>query len=224
MECKELELVIEQEGPAPLPQEARAHIATCSRCREFVADLTAIVSVAHELPAELEPPASVWVCLQSQLEIEGIIKTPAVVSLAERSVWWQGFGNPFRSRALAASAVGLLIIAGAVLQLRQAPPAPVAPGPGWQIPFKQTAKVLNEQEVDLRNMQLAGTSTVDASTSLVDDSYRQSLQQVDDFIADCERRVKAAPEDDLAREYLSNAYQQKAELLSAMMDREGSVH
>jgi hypothetical protein len=224
MECKELELVIEQEGPAPLPQEARAHIATCSRCREFVADLTAIVSVAHELPAELEPPASVWVCLQSQLKIEGIIKTPAVVSLAERSVWWRGFGNPFRSRALAASAVGLLIISGALLQLRQAPPAPVAPGPGWQIPFKQTAKVLNEQEVDLRNMQLAGTSPVDASTSLVDDSYRQSLQQVDDFIADCERRVKAAPEDDLAREYLSNAYQQKAELLSAMMDREGSVH
>ena len=69
----------------------------------------------------------------------------------------------------------------------------------------------------MRSMQLA-------STSPVDDSYRQSLQQVDDFIAECERRAKAAPEDDLAREYLSYAYQQKAELLSAMMDREGSVH
>jgi len=36
--------------------------------------------------------------------------------------------------------------------------------------------------------------------------------------------VNAAPQDELAREYLSNAYQQKAELLSAMMDREGSIH
>jgi len=63
-----------------------------------------------------------------------------------------------------------------------------------------------------------------ASTSAVDTSFRQNLQQVNDFIADCERRVNATPQDELAREYLSNAYQQKAELLSAMMDREGSVH
>jgi hypothetical protein len=69
-------------------------------------------------------------------------------------------------------------------------------------------------------MQLASTSPA----APVDDSYRQSLQQVDEFIADCERRVNTAPQDDLAREYLSNAYQQKAELLSAMMDREGSLH
>src|SRR5260370_5016875 len=86
-------------------------------------------------------------------------------------------------------------------------------------PFRATAKVLNEQEVDLRNMQLAG-----ASTAPVDTSFRQNLQQVDDFIADCEHRVSVAPQDELAREYLSNAYQQKAELLSAMMDREGSLH
>jgi hypothetical protein len=77
--------------------------------------------------------------------------------------------------------------------------------------------VLNEQESDLRNMQTAGTSAVD-------NSFRQNLERVDDFIADCESRVNAAPQDELAREYLSNAYQQKAELLSAMMDREGSVH
>jgi len=58
----------------------------------------------------------------------------------------------------------------------------------------------------------------------VDTSLRENLQTVDDFIADCERRLNDAPQDDLAREYLSNAYQQKAELLSAMMDRGGSVN
>jgi hypothetical protein len=36
--------------------------------------------------------------------------------------------------------------------------------------------------------------------------------------------VNEEPQDDLAREYLSGAYQQKAELLSAMMDRGGSVN
>jgi hypothetical protein len=227
MRCKDVEFVVEQEGLAPLPEAARAHVAACSHCQEYVADLATIVSVAHELPAEVEPPPRVWVSLQAQLELEGMIKTPVVPARAEHASWWHGFNDLFRSRALATAAVGLLIVVAGVVELRQ-PPSPTAvdnrgdngPKPGWQIAFKQTATVLNGQEVDLRNMQLASTSPV----APVDDSYRQSLQQVDEFIADCERRVYAAPQDDLAREYLSNAYQQKAELLSAMMDREGSLH
>ncbi len=222
MQCKDVEIVVEQEGLAPLPEAALAHVATCGRCQEFVADVAAIVSVANEWPSEVEPPARVWVSIQAQLEVEGIIKTPVAPAHGERSSWWHGFSDLFRSRALAIAAVGLLIVVAGVLQLRQPPDAPLeAPGsvagPAWQIPFAQTARVLNEQEIDLRNMQFA-------STSPVDDSFRQNLQQVDDFIADCERRVNAAPQDELAREYLSNAYQQKAELLSAMMDRGGSVH
>ena len=222
MQCRDVETVVEQEGLAPLPEAARAHVGTCSHCRELVADLEAIVSIANELPAEVEPPARVWISLQAQLELEGIIKNPVVPAHGERSSWWPGFGDLFRSRALAAAFVGLLIVAAGVLQLRQPPDASLetpqtASEPVWQVPFAQTAKVLNEQEVDLRNMRLAGTSAVDMS-------FRQNLQQVDDFIADCERRVNEAPQDELAREYLSYAYQQKAELLSAMMDREGSVH
>jgi len=217
-----VEFAVEQEGLAPLPEAARAHVAGCSHCQEFVADLAAIVSIAHELPAEVTPPARVWVSLQRQLEVEGIIKTPVGLARGESSSWWQGFNDLFRSRAVATATVGLLIVAAGVLQLRQPPDASLETassviGPAWQIPFAQTAKVLNEQEIDLRNLQLAGTSAVD-------DSFRQNLEQVDDFIAECERRVQATPQDELAREYLSNAYQQKAELLSAMMDRGGSVH
>jgi hypothetical protein len=222
MQCRDVEIVVEQEGLAPLPEAAQAHVAACSHCQEFVADLATIVSVANELPADVEPPARVWLSLRAQLELEGLIKTAVFPAHAEPSSWWHGFNDLFRSRALATAAVGLLIVAAGALQLRQLPNAPVEPPagtvrPAWQIPFTQTAKVLNEQEIDVRNMQLA-------STSAVDTSFRQNLQQVDDFIADCERRVNATPQDELAREYLSNAYQQKAELLSAMMDREGSVH
>ncbi len=222
MQCKDVELAVEQEGLAPLPEAARAHVATCSSCQEFVADLSAIVFTANELPAEVEPPARVWVSLQAQLELEGIIKAPVITAQGERSSWWFSFNDLFRSRALATATVGLLIVVAGVLQLRQTPESPLVANenvaaPASQIPFAHTAKVLNEQEIDLRNMQLAGTSPVD-------DSFRQNLQQVDDFIADCERHLKVEPQDELAREYLSNAYQQKAELLSAMMDREGSIH
>src|SRR5260370_24734642 len=222
MQCKDVELVVEQEGLTPLLEAARAHVATCSYCREFVADLATIVSVANEWPAEVEPPAGVCNSLRVRLELEGIIKTPAVSSSGERSSWWHGLSELFRNRALATAAVGLVIVAAGFVQLGQKPdirfePNGLAAGPASQIAFAQTAKVLNDQEIDLRNMHLAGTSPVDSS-------FQQNLQQVDEFIADCERHLKAEPQDELAREYLSNAYQQKAELLSAMMDREGSLH
>src|SRR5438309_5689166 len=126
MQCKDVEFVVEQEGLVPLPEAARAHVATCGHCQEFVADLATIVEVATELPAEIEPPARIWISIQAQLELEGIIKTPGVPARAERSSWWHSFNNLFRSRALATATVGLLIAAG-VLEWRQ-PPDPGGPG------------------------------------------------------------------------------------------------
>jgi hypothetical protein len=210
MQCKEVELVLEKEGIAPLPVAARAHLASCNACQSLVADLRDIVAAAHELPAELEPPARVWVLLRAQLENEGIIRTPAAAR-AQRVSWWHGFSELFRGRALATAGVGLLIVAAAVLQIQQ----PAVQLTDTRNPFEETARTLTEQEQGLANMQLASNSTVDAS-------LRQNLTAVDDFIADCERRVQVEPQDELAREYLSGAYRQKAQLLSAMMERGGS--
>ncbi len=221
MQCRDVEVVVEQEGLAPLPEAARAHLAGCRHCQDFVADLAAIASVASGLPAEVEPPARVWVSLRSQLEREGIIKEPAAVPAENRFSWWHGFGDLFRGRALATAAVGVLIAAAAVLQIRK--DQNVAVPPSLQSPsvaldsFGATRVTLNDQEPVARGAILASTSPVAAS-------LRDNLQQIDDFIADCERHLKEAPQDELAREYLSDAYQQKAELLSAMMDREGSVN
>jgi hypothetical protein len=211
-----VEAVVEQEGLEPLPDAARSHVAGCRNCQGFVADFQAIVSAAERLPDEIEPPAHVWGSLRNQLELEGIIKE-TVTGPLEESWWWQGWGNLFRTRAFATVTVGLLIAAAGVYQLRQPQDPPTGDSLSWQLPFEKTAKVLNEQEVDLRNMHLTSTSPVDAS-------LEQNLQQVDAFIADCERHLKEAPQDELAREYLSDAYQQKAELLSAMMDRGRSVN
>ncbi len=210
MRCKEVEAVVEQEGVSPLPAAARAHVVSCLACQSFVADLTSIVVAARELPAELEPPARVWVSLRAQLEREGIIKLPAFAQRA-RDSWWHGFADLFRGRTLATATVGLLILAGAVLQVE----LPVNHSNPGRNPFEETARTLAEQEHGLTNMQLA-------SNSLVDTSLRQNLSAVDEFIADCERRVQTEPQDELTREYLTGAYRQKAELLSAMMDRGGS--
>lgn len=223
MQCKEIELILEQEGLPPVPEAARAHIASCSACRGLVEDLTSIVAAAHMMPAELEPPAHVWVALRAQLEAEGIIKTPSVQ--VEHQSWWEGFARFLSPRALATAAVGLLIVGAAVLQLRQPSPgtdtqALVQPQIQHRIvapaPFADVASTLDQEEQTLSNMHLASTSPVDIS-------LQQNLETLNDFIHDCRQRLQEDPQDQLARDYLSGAYQQKAELLSAMMDRGGSV-
>jgi hypothetical protein len=223
MQCKDVEIFVEQEGLAPLSEAVNSHLAGCRECRNYIADVTSIVDVARKMPSEIAPPDRIWISLRAQLELEGFIREPVFAPPFERASWWAGVGDLFRSRVLATATVGLLIVAATVLQIRNDngaalnPPPPIQPSIIASESFAATRTVLDDQEPVARGMILASTSPVDAS-------LRENLQKVDDFIADCERRVKEEPQDDLAREYLSGAYQQKAELLSAMMDRGGSIH
>jgi hypothetical protein len=78
-------------------------------------------------------------------------------------------------------------------------------------PSESASFTLNEAELNVPNMQLAGNSQVDAA-------LRQNLRTLNAFIAECEQHLKQNPQDELAREYLNTAYQQKADLLAAMME------
>jgi len=80
-----------------------------------------------------------------------------------------------------------------------------------------SAAVLNETEGALPRRQLANNAAVDAS-------LRQNLRTLNSFIAECEARLKQNPQDQLTREYLNMAYQQKADLLNAMLDDGRSEH
>jgi hypothetical protein len=57
-----------------------------------------------------------------------------------------------------------------------------------------------------------------AGNPAVDDSLRKNLRTVNEFIKECEKHLKKYPQDMLAREYLNSAYQQKAELIAALLD------
>jgi hypothetical protein len=206
MQCREVEVVLAHEGFVPVPEAARAHLAGCNSCKNFIADLTAIVATAHLLPVEVEPPRRVWTSLRAQLEEEGIIRS------AERRSWWANFSELFRPRVLATSAVGLLIAAAVALQLQRPTTQPTEARNAYDNLYQDTSLTLDNDEARLSAMQLAGNSGVDVS-------LRQNLDIVDQFIVDCEQRVKEQPQDDLAREYLTGAYQQKAELISVMMER-----
>ena len=248
MQCKDIEIVLEQEGLEPLPEEARAHLAECAECRSYVADLTSIVDVAHKLPAEIAPPERVWISLRAQLEAEGIIRTPADPVPAPSVSWWASVSAFFSNRVLATATVGILLVAAIVFQVRRdrviqdtpqvvtntkpatQPGAATLPSnvnttPSPNPTARQTppaefaipAQALSDQEP-------LATGMIVASSSPVDESLRENLKKVNEFIADCERHLKEQPQDELTREYLSAAYEQKAELLSAIIERGRSVN
>src|SRR5215470_14488838 len=104
MQCRDVESVLENEGLSPLPEAVRAHTVSCTACRGLIEDFSAIVAVAEQLPAEVEPPTRVWVALRNQLEAEGFIKTPAEVVVMPRTSWLENLSRILRGRALATAA------------------------------------------------------------------------------------------------------------------------
>jgi hypothetical protein len=140
----------------------------------------------------------------------------------ESTPWWQPFAELFQHRGLATASVLAMVFIVAFLLFRT-PGTPNHPVLNAQDDFAPTVNLITQQESDLANMRLASTGP-STSMSPVDSSLQQNLLQVDEFIADCRRHLQEEPSDELAREYLSNAYQQKAELLSTMIDRGGSLN
>jgi hypothetical protein len=92
-----------------------------------------------------------------------------------------------------------------------------SPSESKDVYLGDSATVLSETEGALPSRGLSDNATVDAS-------LRQNLRTINSFIAECETRLKQNPQDQLTREYLNMAYQQKAELLNAMMDSGRSEH
>jgi len=275
MLCKELESVLADDDLRPLSAEAQEHLAGCSACRDLFTDLSAIVTAAKHIPAEINPPERVWVALRAQLEAEGIIREAGGVEKIPARTWWQGFETFFRPRVLATVAATLLVVAFGIYFVQRpgrqtknptpianavrsnpteavktvepvpapappvtapkrresgsqsarvsVPPQPrpsnseLAPSPSENAYLGDSAAVLSQTESTLPSQRLAGNAMVDAA-------LRQNLRTLNEFIAECEARLRENPRDQLTREYLNMAYQQKAELLTAMLDSGRSEH
>ena len=231
MQCKDVAQAIEQDGFPPLPEAARGHVAGCAACSSLVADFESIVATASQLPSEVEPHPRVWVALRAQLVAEKIIKEPVITVPAEKSPWWQDFGQLIRGRVLAVSAIAavMIFVAGYFQMTRRQISAPLADVTplgkselGLAEPFAAAATSLDQEEQSLGPMQNVSTGVTSASP--VDNSLRENLATLNAFIKECRKRLQEDPNDQVARDYLAAAYQQKAEILAAMMERGRSVN
>jgi hypothetical protein len=220
MQCEQFEQLLEQQDEGALPKPALAHLETCEACRALSADFSAIHDMALELGGEgIAPPERVWISLRNQLEAERLILQPqAAPRSASRasSGWWSVFQRP----AVAGAFLGLVLAAASTV--------------GYMSNFAQTAvhsqlafqqetspvpaadSVFKEEVLTVGSDSIPGLQRQDTAVTA---SIQRNLQIVDNFIAICEKSVREQPDNQMAREYLYGAYQQKAELLATAMNR-----
>ena len=221
MQCNELEQILERQADGALSELATAHINGCANCRSLTADLKAIHAVALELGAEeIAPPEHVWITLRNQLEAEGLIHEPLPALQSVKHGWWFAFQRP----ALAGAFLSLVLVAAGTISIMDNS-TPTA-GHLTVAPLIESNRngsaALSAENVFKEEMMTVGyqnAAGIQAYDSEVTDSIRRNLNVVDNFIAMCEKDVREQPENEMAREYLYGAYEQKAELLATAMDR-----
>ena len=206
MGCSDFMGQLEQWMEGQRHDSARAHVQSCRACRSFVTDLDAIQAAAPTLSiADPEPPARVWAVLRSQLVDEGLIREQSAANWRRERSWFAGLFTHVPRPALASAYLTLLVLlafglGGPVMQ--QSRPAP--------------AFALADE---LDHAEQTTVSSFDSSKSPVSADLHQNLEIVDHYIALCEKSVREEPGNDVAREYLYQAYQQKADLLSMITER-----
>ena len=205
MTCEEFERVLPELGSGH-SIEQEEHLRSCRACSDLVADLNAISRQSRLLQGSEEPSPWVWNSIETALRQEGLIRQP----LQEHSLLHPPRLS-WRLRWLVPAAAALLIVFGVLLHERGTGPAPTAtqqsPPAGVQ-----TAEVMASDDMQLLN-------TVAARMPSMRDAYEANLRTVNAYIRDAEQSAHSDPNDEVAQQYLRNAYEQKAMVYEMALDR-----
>ena len=220
MQCEQFEQILEQQDEGALPKPALAHLEACEACRALSADFGAIHNIALELGADgIAPPERVWISLRNQLEAERLIHDPQAAPLNSSHAshgWWAVFQRP----AIAGAFLGLVLAAASTVSYlsnfaQTAVQSQLTPQQEPSL-VSSADSVFKEEVLTVGSDSILGLQRQDTA---VTDSIRRNMQIVDNLIAICEKSVREQPDNQMAREYLYGAYQQKAELLATAMNR-----
>jgi len=214
--CRQFDLDL----PAYLEGEDRpavaAHARQCTYCGVLLADVEQVSFASHHLPVE-EPPARVWANIRATLSSEGVIR--------EQVSGWRRWLPHFvlQPASAPAGALACLTILSVFLMGPAGESGPrqatggIAPGAATPI---AAASVFGLDNNLLRTLRLMEESYLALEVSLdpnLKATYRQSLDSLDDCIRECLKHCQRQPNDTLAHEYLLNAYQLKAQVLSSAL-------
>ena len=207
--CKEFLDQLEPWLDGERSADAQAHLSGCQRCRNVVADMGLIQNSARDWAADApEPPGRIWTSLRAQLEREGLMRQP------QRALrgWIPGWLQSAPRAALAGAYVAVLVALAFGLS---GPIRSHVNQERWRETALDTSSPLNA-ELDTAEATVAAFPK---SNSPVTVSLHKNLAIVDNYITLCEKSVREEPENEMARDYLYDAYQQKADLLAQMSER-----
>ena len=186
-----------------------AHLSACRQCRNLIADLEAIHDTASTLAAsDPEPPARVWIALRAQLEQEGLIHEPRHGLAA----WLNGLLGAVPRPALAGAYLAALVAVGFALS---GPARMQTDSSAWMSGMQSSTQPLS---ASLDTAEQDTISSMSDRNPLVTASLRRNLAIIDNNIALCEKSVREEPENEFARDYLYQAYQQKADLIAQITE------
>jgi len=202
-----------------------SHAKECPACNRVLADLDVIRTVARETLFE-DPSPRVWTNVRATLAAEGFFREPASGRLGRLGFrsWLPQFG--FMQYAAPLAALGCMAMLGAFLLL--------TPG---SVNQNQVSTLSSNQSIAsgapadlLENTALEQTvSQMEKSFGerakdfdpAVQASYQKGLRSLDNSIRESRVSVQNEPSNTLARDYLTNAYEQKAAVLSAALEYNG---
>ena len=221
-ECKQFLTWLESWSPDDQPLNRPKHAQDCASCRTILDDFKAIQSEAGSWTAhEPEPPAHIWTSLRNQLQEEGLIRTtqPGRIAPYEASSpsWFGSLFGQFPRPVLAGAYLSLLVAAGFALSGPLNRPSNEA---RW---LEGTQIATSPLSAQLNSLEQNSVPTGRALNPAVTASLQQNLAIVDNYISLCEKSVQEEPQNEVARDYLYEAYQQKADLLAQISERGENV-
>lgn len=188
---------------------AASHLSACARCRSLVADLEMIRSSAAALPEE-EPAARVWTAIQSQLQKEGLMRTPAPAAKPRRWAWFGAFRPALAGAYLSALVGGAILLGMHINTVDRA-----AQQTAW---LERAQTTMTPLAAELSTAETNTLPALKAQDNDVTATLNHNLAIVDNMISLCEKSVREDPQNEMTRDYLYTAYQQKANLLAAMAE------
>ncbi|MFZ3215173.1 MAG: hypothetical protein WA192_03855 [Candidatus Acidiferrales bacterium] len=219
--CEQFLVYLESWMEGERPAELQAHLRICLDCQEVVGELQAIRSEARGWSAhEVQAPERVWTALRAQLEEEGLIRetVPAREDGAENRAGW--LGGWFRALPRPVLAGAYLAALVAVAFALSGPVNRRVNEARWLKGTEISTSPLNAQ---LNFAEQNSNSYLLHSEPEVSASLHKNLAIVDNYIALCKKSVSEEPQNEIARDYLYEAYQQKADLLTQITERGENV-
>jgi len=211
MTCDEFKRVLpELEGGHSTEQEE--HLKTCSLCSELVSDLDAIAQQARLLEDHYEPSERVWNSIERALQQEGLIRQPLpqLVPSAERSPRWRFAWLVPITAGLVAGSVLLVMHQHLANQVARQQPAPTPVVETTAQPVQASAIAADEDQM---------LTIIAARAPALRAGYESDLRAVNAYIQDAELSARNDPNDQIAQQYLMNAYEQRAMVYEMAMER-----